>query len=64
MLTAEDIEKFKALYLRHYNIELSDLEALDNATQFLNLFKAVYRPIPKKLITKQNETKTTNYRTN
>lgn len=63
MLTTEEIAKFKALYKKHYKYELTDKEALENATQFFNLFKAVYKPIPKKLTTKQHESKTTNYRT-
>lgn len=64
MLTIEDIAKFKTLYKKHYKYELKDKEALESATQFINLFKAVYKPIPIKLTKNYNETKTTNNHTN
>lgn len=38
------LEKFKKLYKDKYNIILSDEEATDLATQFLNLMKILIKP--------------------
>lgn len=46
-LTQEDLEEFKTIYQREFNIALNDAEALDLATAALNLMRAIYRPLPK-----------------
>ncbi len=44
------LEKFKKLYKDKYNIILSDEEATDLSTQFLNLMKVLIMPDRKKPI--------------
>jgi hypothetical protein len=47
MITKEDLEKFKALYKKHFDKELTDQEALDQAIKLLTIVDIVYRPIKK-----------------
>lgn len=49
MMSNELLEKFKRLYQEKYNITLSDEEATQMATDFLNLMKVLLRPKPKKV---------------
>lgn len=48
MISNDLLEKFKRLYLEKYKIFLSDEEALQMATDFLNLMKILMRPDPPK----------------
>ncbi len=41
------LEKFKTLYEKKYNIALTDEEATEMATAFLNLMKILIYPKPK-----------------
>ena len=41
------LNEFKRIYLAEFSEELSDLEALSRATNLVNLFRAIYRPIPR-----------------
>lgn len=50
MVNQAILEKFKKLYKDKYNIILSDEEATDLATQFLNLMKVLIIPEKKKPI--------------
>ena len=43
-LTTKDIEKFRALYLREYGVNLSDAEAYTKASRLLRLFRAICLP--------------------
>lgn len=43
-LSKEDIEKFKAIYLKCFKENLSDDETADKARRFLNIFRAIYQP--------------------
>ena len=45
-LTPELLEDFKQIYRREFGVLLSDQDALSRAITFLNLFEAIYRPIP------------------
>ncbi len=42
MLSKEAIKQFKELYLKHYQVELSDAEATFRANNLFSLFEAVY----------------------
>jgi hypothetical protein len=42
MLPKEAIEEFKQLYVKHYDIELSDEEATYRANNLVALYVAVY----------------------
>lgn len=53
MISNELLEKFKRLYNEKYNITLSDEEATQMATDFLNLMKILLRPKQKKVINSQ-----------
>lgn len=44
MISREHLEKFKELYKDKYNIALSDEEATELATHFLNLMKVLVKP--------------------
>lgn len=44
MISKELLEKFKRLYQEKYNINLSDEETIQMATDFLNLMKILLRP--------------------
>jgi hypothetical protein len=41
-VTPTDVASFKALYLKHFGITLSDDDARKSAEQLLRLFRAVY----------------------
>ncbi len=63
MVNREILEKFKRLYKEKYDIVLSDEEATEKATTFLNVMKILIYPEPKILNTqetakeeRQNET--------
>lgn len=45
-LSKQAIEKFKAIYKKEFIKDISDEKANELATNFLNLFKIIYRPIP------------------
>ena len=44
MIRKEYLDKFKKLYIDKYNITLSDEEATELATHFLNLMEILIRP--------------------
>lgn len=43
----ELLVEFKALYRQQFGESLSDSDALHRATALVNLFRAIYRPIPR-----------------
>jgi len=47
MISKEYLDKFKKLYKDKYEITLSDEEATELATHFLNLMEVLIRPKPK-----------------
>jgi hypothetical protein len=47
MISKEYLEKFKSLYKKKYDIVLSEEEAVEMATAFLNLMKVLIHPNPK-----------------
>ncbi len=47
MLSKEAIEEFKKIFREEKGVELSDEEAMEEATALLTLFNVVYRPIKK-----------------
>lgn len=46
-ISKEALEKFKEIYRKEYGKDISDEEALKQATSLLRLMKIIYRPIPK-----------------
>jgi hypothetical protein len=48
MISKEQLEKFKTIYKNQFSEELSDQEALEQATKLLNMMKIIYRPLPLK----------------
>ena len=48
MISKEDLQEFKQIYLEEYGETISDTEALRLATNLLNLFKVIYRTPPTK----------------
>lgn len=54
MVTKEYLDKFKRLYEDKYNVTLSDENATELATHFLNLMKILIRPKPKSQKNQQN----------
>ncbi len=45
MISQESLEKFKQLYKDHFNIELSNEDALDKAIKLRRMVEIVYKPI-------------------
>ena len=45
MISKDALEKFKALYKSHFNIDLTDQEALDKGTRLMSLIKTVSQAI-------------------
>jgi len=49
MLSQKALREFKEIWKKKYSQDLSDSEALEKATKLIELFKAVYRAIPKEV---------------
>lgn len=47
MINKELLDKFKSLYKRKFNINLSDEEATKMTTDLLNLMRVLIKPLPK-----------------
>lgn len=47
MVSDNALAEYKAIYKKQFGEDLSDQEALEQATKLLTLMKAVYRPIKK-----------------
>ena len=47
MITLKELKKFKAIYKKEFDIELSDQDALEKTIKLLSLMKAAYKPILK-----------------
>lgn len=45
-LSEKAIQEFKQIYKEEFNEDLSDQEAFEMATNLMELFKVIYRPIP------------------
>jgi len=45
MLSEKAVRKFKKLYEQRFKEKLTDKEALQRATQLLNLYRAIYAPL-------------------
>ena len=55
MISKTSLEKFKTIYKEEFGEELSDQEAMEKATKFLNLMKVIMKPIPKDTVNLGNE---------
>jgi len=47
MIPQKTLDEYKRIYKEKTGEDLSDQEALEQATKLITLVKAVYRPIPK-----------------
>lgn len=45
MILEEMLQKFKELYKKHFNKDLTDQEALESATKLLRMVEIVYKPM-------------------
>lgn len=45
MISEKSLERFKKLYKDHFNIELSNEDALEKAIKCLRMVEIVYKPI-------------------
>jgi hypothetical protein len=57
MLSKQAVEEFQQIYKNEFNEELPFDAAAEHASRFLNLVKAVYRPIPKEWLDKEKTDK-------
>jgi len=48
MLSDEQVEKFQALYKKHFGEELSKEEAYEKGAKLLRMVQLVYKPITEK----------------
>ncbi len=49
----DDLAGFQRLWKEQFHLDLSNEEALEKATDLLEMMKVIYRPIPKPIETKQ-----------
>lgn len=47
MISQEALEEFKKIYKKEFGEDISDKDALNEATNLLNLYKTVYLPLTK-----------------
>ncbi len=47
MISKESLDKYKAIYKNKFDKELSDQEALEQATKLVRLIEIVYKPMSK-----------------
>ena len=47
MLTKEQIEKFKAIYRKNFNKEISDEDVYEQGIKLVTLMKHIYQPMTK-----------------
>lgn len=57
MLTQEEINQFKEIYLKEFGNEINDQTAILLGNNLLNLMQAVYKPIPKNVVPKNTRNK-------
>ena len=46
MLSKEALKEFKQIWKEEFNEDISDEKALESATDLLNLFQVICKPIP------------------
>lgn len=55
MLSDEAIAEYQKIYKKQYGKDLTKEEAIAQGIRLLNLFKIIYKPIPKeRIVKKQN----------
>lgn len=47
MLSDKAIEEYRRIYKKRYGKEISVKEAVEQGQNLINLFKVIYKPIPK-----------------
>lgn len=48
-MTKQDVDEFAQIYKDEFGIELSINDATEKATNLINLFKLIYRPMGKEM---------------
>ena len=54
MLSKKALEEFKAIWRKQFGEDISDGKATEEATNLLNLFNVIYRPIKKEWANEQD----------
>ena len=57
MLSEQSLQEFKQIWKEEFGEEISDDFAMEQATQLLTLFDAIYRPIKKEWVKELNNGK-------
>jgi hypothetical protein len=52
MLSKQAVEEYQEIYKKEFHEEISFAEAEEQASRVLNLFKIIYKPIPKEWLDK------------
>lgn len=47
MISQEALKEYKKIYRKQFGKDISDVDALEQATKLLNLMKIVYKPMTK-----------------
>ena len=47
MISEKALEKFKTIYKKEFDIDLSDQDSLESATKLLRLVEIIYKPMTK-----------------
>lgn len=55
MLSEQAIEKYRAIYQKEFDIEISHDEAAEQAQRLLNLARVVYQPMPKEWLDRYSQ---------
>jgi hypothetical protein len=55
MISKDSLDKFKSIYKAEFDVDLTDAEAMEQATRLLSLCKIVLQPMPKKMLPRYKE---------
>lgn len=59
MISKEALEEFKQIWRKEHQGDISDAEAMEQATKLLTLMSVIYKPIKKEWIEEKKPTKGT-----
>ena len=55
MISEKALQEFKMIWLEEFGEEITDVKALEEAVALLTMFDAIYRPIRREWVEKQEE---------
>lgn len=55
MLSDEAVAEYQRIYKKHYGKEISKAEAIEQGQNLINLFKVIYKPLPKSVEVKKEK---------